>query len=993
MDQRKIKSNKFNIYKSITPKFQNFPSLGSTINYKYKNFSTQRKKLNRASSDFEQRNYNTYLEKLKNRNNFSMLRQNDLTYLLYKLKNYNNQVVTFTNAKKKSIKDTQDLLKLSEFKLNKLKELQDIDLPDEKISVKNFNELKMSKDDIEKRLNLLLKEKEDINYLLKNEIEQNKTIEYMYQNEETRLKATKKKINITEDRLINIGQYQRIINDHLKKDSIKKGNFSELNKKIQKDISLIDKVYSKQNFDNEKLDMKIDNKEQEIRLLEEQLIKLKEYNSHDLLSYKEENKNQIEEAKEKEKLKKATEKKWIEIIYCLYIIQKYFINESNYDKQKLLNSNEYKVLLSNNNLDLVEENNNIDISEFNDNINNIKMANNTGNNFYRKISGTFSDRRKNKKNRNFSGISVKKTEITDLHEKSSFTNNKATNNRSYSSLKKNNMNSEKSKVYFDEIYEKFNEINLTKEILFNYNTSLMSKLQFLKNNLNHYHNKELELESQKDKYDKEVKNIIQNNYYLFEEITKYNKKCKEYLDKNQSFIKRNQKKSKKRKYKKIIEELTVQDKDKNIDIDLENMDFENDDKDIEIEDNDILFTSSGNIIIMIKKFFMLILDALKEIILSINYINIYTINQSKNLNYSKNENNNENTIASLRKLSLPKYLNINNSNEDSDFLKENNIITEYNDDSNKLINIKKYLNVYKKINTFLKNKNLDVSNDPSNLINYIKNLINFVKNDPILKNTMDIDELNTDLLEKFYIAEKIDKLFYQRFLSKNNTNFNNIFEHFTTLRESTISNIKDIYNLVEENNLKTNQNINEIIQIKNEILSKLNTVNTSYSRKKNQTNSDKNTIEVKKNIIPKKNFSDELEVDEDDVDTFDTQSTKHKKRKIKRNVKSVDEKVINLLYNPFLPKTAYLRKLNKNIPLIKHSTTSNAKINYNIKKMQEELDNMSYQMIIYNNPKLSPNKLCDDSYNSLIKVMLNNKIKKTNSKEGERNKKIKSARK
>ena len=114
------------------------------------------------------------------------------------------------------------------------------------------------------------------------------------------------------------------------------------------------------------------------------------------------------------------------------------------------------------------------------------------------------------------------------------------------------MNSEKSKVYFDEIYEKFNEINLTKEILFNYNTSLMSKLQFLKNNLNHYHNKEIELESQKDKYDKEVKNIIQNNYYLFEEITKYNKKCKEYLDKNQSFIKRNQKKSKKRKYKKII---------------------------------------------------------------------------------------------------------------------------------------------------------------------------------------------------------------------------------------------------------------------------------------------------------------------------------------------------------------------------------------------------------------------------------------------------------
>ena len=193
MDQGKIKSNKFNIYNSITPKLQNFPNLGSPNNYKYKNFSTQRKKLNRASSDFEHRNYNTYLEKLKNQNNFSMLHKSDLTYLLYKLKSYNNQVVTYINAKKKSIKDSQDLLKLSEFKLNKLKELQDIDLPDEKISVKNFNELKMSKADIEKRLNFLLKEKEDINYLLKNEIENNKTIEYLYENEQTRLKTTKKK--------------------------------------------------------------------------------------------------------------------------------------------------------------------------------------------------------------------------------------------------------------------------------------------------------------------------------------------------------------------------------------------------------------------------------------------------------------------------------------------------------------------------------------------------------------------------------------------------------------------------------------------------------------------------------------------------------------------------------------------------------------------------------------------------------------------------------
>ena len=1006
MDPRKTKSNKFNIYKKSTaPKYQKFPSLYSANNYNHRNSQPKRKKLNRSSSSFYQRNYTNYLEKINNKNNSinsSLLRQSDLSTLLYKLKNYDNQIMTYSNEKKKAIKVLEDLLKVKEFKLNKLQELQDIDLPDEKISVKNFNELKMSKVDIEKKLNFFLKAKEEISYSLKNEIEYNKTVEYMFEDEQTRLEDIKKNIHIAEDKLKNIAKYQRIINDNLKKTSIKQGNFSELNTKIQKDMTLIDKVYSKQKYDSGKLDIEIDDKEHEIRLLEEQVVKLKEYNSHDLLTYKEDIKNEIEEAKEKEKLKRSTEKKYIEIIYCLYIIQKYFINELNYDKEKLLNSNDYKVLVTNNILDLVEENNNIDISEINDN-NNIKMANKTSNNFYRKISRTVSEKSKNsknKKNRNFSGISVKKTEITDLHDKSSYTNNKLTNNnRSYSSIKKNNVNSEKSRVYFDELCDKFNEINLTKEMLFNYNATLTSKLNFLKNNLDRYHSKEIELENQKDNYDKEVKNIIQNNYYLFEELTKFNKQCKEYLNKNKSFIKQVKKKSKKEKYEKIIEELTIKDKDKekdldlDLDIDTENIEEEEKEEN-NIEDNEILFKSSENIILMIKQFFIIILDISKEIILSINYINNYTINQSNNLNNINNENNNENTIQNPKRFSLPKYANVNNANEDSDFLKENNIITEYKSDPNKLIYINKYISIYKKLSSFLKNKNINITDDPKNLINYIKNLIDFVENDPLLKNSMDIDELNKDLLDKFYTSEKIDKLFYQRFLSKENINYNNIFEHFTTLKDSAISNIKNIYKLVEENSSKSNKNIYEIIQTKNEIISKINTVNnTSYSRKIHKTSFDRNINENKKNKTNNKILSDELIYDDEDTDTFDTQSTKHKKKIVKKKVKSVDEKVINSLYNPFLEKTAYLRKLNKNIPLIKHMSTSNAKINHDVKKMREEIDNMTYQMIVYNNPKLDPNRLCDDTYKSLISLMVNNKKKENNEKEGDKKKNVKSSRK
>ena len=110
------------------------------------------KQLSRTSSAFFERNYNNYLEKIISKKNFinsSMIRKAELNDLLYKLKKYNNEVITYTHQKEETLKHLKNTLKQIEFKYDKLKELQDIELLDEKISVKNFNELKMSKADIE----------------------------------------------------------------------------------------------------------------------------------------------------------------------------------------------------------------------------------------------------------------------------------------------------------------------------------------------------------------------------------------------------------------------------------------------------------------------------------------------------------------------------------------------------------------------------------------------------------------------------------------------------------------------------------------------------------------------------------------------------------------------------------------------------------------------------------------------------------------------------
>ena len=135
------------------------------------------------------------------------------------------------------------------------------------------------------------------------------------------------------------------------------------------------------------------------------------------------------------------------------------------------------------------------------------------------------------------------------------------------------------------------------------------------------------------------------------------------------------------------------------------------------------------------------------------------------------------------------------------------------------------------------------------------------------------------------------------------------------------------------------------------------------------------------------NKNEELCYDEEDIDSFDTQSTKKKIIKIRKKVKSIDEKVINNLYTPFLKKTVYLRKLNKNIPDIKQMTSNSSKTNFELKKMINDVDTISHQMKIYNNPILDPNKLSNNTYNSLVKLMLKDK-NKNNKKEMYKNNNI-----
>ena len=185
------------IYPTLNNKLANNNKniISVNINQITKRKVNSKKKYVRTTSAFLERNYDNYLFKISQKNNTlnrSALQVDQLNSLLYKLKNYYNELSTYNGQKLERLTKLKSELEKDELKLQKMKDLQDIDLTEEKISLKDFNELKLSKEEIERKLHNLIDEKNKIEYSLKNQEEYNRTIEYMLENEQNRLFSIKK---------------------------------------------------------------------------------------------------------------------------------------------------------------------------------------------------------------------------------------------------------------------------------------------------------------------------------------------------------------------------------------------------------------------------------------------------------------------------------------------------------------------------------------------------------------------------------------------------------------------------------------------------------------------------------------------------------------------------------------------------------------------------------------------------------------------------------
>ena len=1000
------------------------------------------------SSNFFDRNYATYLDKLNQRNkinNSNLKTEHELNSILFNLKKYYSDVIAINNKKSENLIFLTNLHNFEESKLKQVIELQDIELPDEKISVKNFKELKLTRNEIENQLRTLLTKKQHLDELIKSASEYYKTILYMCEEEKNRLKEIKEETNIVEEKIHNLKNYQRIINHNIGKENIKIKEEKNLEDKLSKGLEIVNEVSFKEKTKNEKLNKMIFEKEKKVEELKNKLLEIKRLIKLENIEYQNEIKIKIEKGKEYSESQRIKEKKSAEIIYCLYLIQNYIINEENFNKEKMMNTFEYKIL-ENQNFDIffkkkkimkgrndddnekilitpalsenIQENNKLKLDDDDDDnkeekkkeegklierqINesekieenesskkeedtkkeevkneNISRPNIFLTNLKRKLSlkniplqlldltklNDKENKEKRLKRKRPNSLGNKKTDFFSYNKDIEIKNENKEKDRESTIIKlendspNNNFDNPKKIIdinypSLEELKEKFSLIKMNKNILFNFNSKLISRINFYKLQINQFHKKELELEEQKSLYIQKASEVIQQNFMIFKQLVKLNPEIKRFISKNRQFIEEVKIQYKKNKLKEMNKTIVKMNPINNLEtaqmcnIETDNNNNNKYDIDIQLRENMNQLIAASNKIIMNNKDFLMKCE---------DYLNQIKLFMESIINNEKKGNINENT----------------------DLM--NDYITIISEEQNEL-------------NELLKKMNMKNNKDKYNLINYIKNLINYSQKEEELKKMFDINELNKDLLYIFYKdleTEKIRNVFYKQFKLKNFPQLDVEFNYFVSISDDLskqIEKLKDIINNIEKNEklnivmsqkgLKLKKKLKEMTKFilinnatnnKNQNIKELGRINNlRYARKSRIFNGFKpSSLSTQKDSsFSELEFMTGGKIDEDDIPDNYTQKKKKKQRK--KTTNSIEENIVNKLYSPFLKKTSYLRKLNRNMKGIKSMTTLNCRTNHTLKKKKGEVDILTHQMYIYNNPMINPDKLANQTYSSLI---------------------------
>ena len=306
---------------------------------------------NSLNDSFIQRNYQNFIDEEKAKTarlKTNILKKNDLETILFNLKKNYNLITTITQQGNSELNKLSNSLKTEEDKLNKLIDFKEIELPDEKISLRKLGDTNMTKEQLNNNLFELLNEKRDLDEKVNIANEYTKTVEYMLVGEKKKLLAMQEETTQILEKLNNYARYNTLIKENLRKTKLKNSNYSELSKQLINNIELANNIINDNNEKNQLLENRIRTKEENVDKLKETLTFMKGQNKENFIKYKEDNYEKICKTKEDQEEKTRKEKKYVDIIYCLYVLQKYFIEKDQFNSEHLLQSKEYNAILNDN---------------------------------------------------------------------------------------------------------------------------------------------------------------------------------------------------------------------------------------------------------------------------------------------------------------------------------------------------------------------------------------------------------------------------------------------------------------------------------------------------------------------------------------------------------------------------------------------------------------------------------------------------------------------
>ena len=445
------------------------------------------KKSKSKSSDFLKRNYKIKKES----NTIKMINKFELNDLLYKLKNYYDEIQIENERITKKINEIRNQNKIIEHKIENVEKGKEIESEIDKISgfekVNNVNEV------INTIKTLDLKSKNGKKEVI-NEDEYTLTLKYLIEDSKNQIVRIKEETFIIEQKLHDL----KLVKKDLEKNKSKRKDnlfrFKTINNILVNQLGKVNNIMFEQEYKKTEIERKNLKIENELNKLKERYNKDKDIALFKLNQYKEEQLDKINVFKYQKEKKIQKEKEIIHFIIGVYFFQKYFINkEKGKNNLDEIINNQYKsdldflnfmkgqqYFLSNSNDENLTDNN------LNNDINNI----------------------------------LKKSKSNNLFIKDDFEENI------------DNKKIKKKKITLNEIINKFNYIDLKYDEVYDFYTKIISLANFRRKKMIELNKKVINLETKKQNYIKKVNIIINRDFKNMSNLIEKNIKFKQFIQNN-----------------------------------------------------------------------------------------------------------------------------------------------------------------------------------------------------------------------------------------------------------------------------------------------------------------------------------------------------------------------------------------------------------------------------------------------------------------------------